>query len=154
MYAISTPMDDQYNGDGIAVRGIAYGIPTIRVDGNDLLAVYKATQEARKIITTEGRPALIEFISYRRGDHSTSDFSERYRDQTEMKKWEELLSKINSPIDRFQNYLISKKLINSSFQQEVREKAKKEVRNALKESSQLKKPKVEYLFTDVYKEMP
>jgi len=101
MYAISTPMDDQYNGDGIAVRGVAYGIPTVRVDGNDLLAVYRATQEARKVITEEGRPALIEFISYRRGDHSTSDFSERYRDKEEMKKWEELLSKINSPIDRF-----------------------------------------------------
>lgn len=42
MYAISTPIDDQYAGDGIAVRGIAYGMPSIRVDGNDIFAIYNA----------------------------------------------------------------------------------------------------------------
>ena len=91
MYAISTPIDDQYAGDGIAVRGVAYGMPTIRVDGNDLFAIYFAVKEARKIILEEKMPVLIEAISYRRGDHSTSDFSERYRDEEEMKKWRELL---------------------------------------------------------------
>ena len=43
MYAISTPIDDQYAGDGIVVRGIAYGMPSIRVDGNDIFAIYAAT---------------------------------------------------------------------------------------------------------------
>jgi len=50
MYAISTPIDDQYAGDGIAVRGVGYGIPTIRVDGNDIFAVYAATKKAREMI--------------------------------------------------------------------------------------------------------
>lgn len=50
MYAISTPIDDQYAGDGIAVRGVSYGMPTIRVDGNDIFAVYIATQKAREMI--------------------------------------------------------------------------------------------------------
>ena len=49
-YAISTPIDDQYAGDGISPRGTSYGIPTIRVDGNDILAVSIATQQARKLI--------------------------------------------------------------------------------------------------------
>ena len=75
MYAISTPIDDQYAGDGIAVRGVAYGMPTIRVDGNDLFAIYFATKQARELIIKEKRPVLIEAISYRVGDHSTSDFS-------------------------------------------------------------------------------
>ena len=75
MYAISTPIDDQYAGDGIAVRGISYGMHTIRVDGNDLFAIYHATEEARKLIIKEKKPVLIEAISYRVGDHSTSDFS-------------------------------------------------------------------------------
>ena len=75
MYAISTPIDDQYAGDGIVVRGVAYGMPSIRVDGNDLFAIYHATEEARKLIVKEKRPVLIEAISYRIGDHSTSDFS-------------------------------------------------------------------------------
>ena len=87
MYAISTPIDDQYAGDGIVVRGVAYGMPSIRVDGNDIFAIYCATEAARKLILKEKRPVLIEAISYRIGDHSTSDFSQRYRDEKEMKKW-------------------------------------------------------------------
>jgi|Transcript_3490 2-oxoisovalerate dehydrogenase E1 component alpha subunit len=75
MYAISTPIDDQYAGDGIVARGVAYGMPSIRVDGNDLFAIYFATKQAREIIIREKRPVLIEAISYRVGDHSTSDFS-------------------------------------------------------------------------------
>ena len=50
MYAISTPIDDQYAGDGIAVRGPSYGMHTIRVDGNDIFAVYSATEKAREFI--------------------------------------------------------------------------------------------------------
>lgn len=73
MYAISTPIDDQYAGDGIAVRGVAYGMPTIRVDGNDLFAIYCATEEARRLIIKDKMPVLIEAISYRQGNHSTSD---------------------------------------------------------------------------------
>jgi 2-oxoisovalerate dehydrogenase E1 component alpha subunit len=57
------------------VRGPSYGIPTIRVDGNDLFAIYSATKAARELIIKEKRPVLIEAISYRVGDHSTSDFS-------------------------------------------------------------------------------
>lgn len=111
MYAISTPIDDQYAGDGIAVRGVAYGMPTIRVDGNDIFAIYNACKEARELIIKEKRPALIEAISFRVGDHSTSDFSQRYRDEKEMQKWKELLQKIKSPIDRFERYLTRRGLV-------------------------------------------
>ena len=65
MFAISTPIDEQFAGDGIAARGIAYGINTIRVDGNDLFAVYNAVKMAREYIVKEKAPALIETISYR-----------------------------------------------------------------------------------------
>ena len=111
MYAISTPIDDQYAGDGIAVRGVAYGMPTIRVDGNDLYAIYNAVKKAREIIVKEKRPALIEAISYRVGDHSTSDFSQRYRDEKEMQKWKELLQKFKSPIERLERHLLKKGII-------------------------------------------
>ena len=111
MYAISTPIDDQYAGDGIAVRGVAYGMPTIRVDGNDIFAIYNACKQGREIIIKEKRPVLIEAISYRIGDHSTSDFSQRYRDEKEMKKWQELLAKFKSPISRLENYLLKRGLV-------------------------------------------
>jgi len=68
-------VDEQYSGDGIAARGLAYGVETMRVDGNDLFAVYNAVSSARELIIKEKRPVLIEAISYRIGDHSTSDFS-------------------------------------------------------------------------------
>jgi 2-oxoisovalerate dehydrogenase E1 component alpha subunit len=59
-------------------------MPSIRVDGNDIFAIYHATKAARELILKEKRPVLIEAISYRIGDHSTSDFSQRYRDEKEM----------------------------------------------------------------------
>lgn len=53
LFAISTPVDEQYAGDGIAARGLAYGMKTIRVDGNDLFAVYNAVKIARETIIKE-----------------------------------------------------------------------------------------------------
>lgn len=72
-YAISTNVRDQYASDGIAPRGLAFGLPTIRVDGNDLLAVIAATRRAREIALEEGKACLIEAMTYRIGAHSTSD---------------------------------------------------------------------------------
>ena len=123
MYAISTPIDDQYAGDGIVVRGVAYGMPSIRVDGNDLIAIYHATKKARELILKEKRPVLIEAISYRVGDHSTSDFSQRYRDEEEMKKWEELLSKFSSPIQRMERYLTKRGLLTEERTKALRKDA-------------------------------
>lgn len=150
MYAISTPINDQYVGDGIAARGVAYGMHTIRVDGNDALAIYAAIQEARKLIIKEKKPALIEFISYRVGDHSTSDFSQRYRDEKEMQKWNKLLKDFSDPIKRLEGFLLSKGWIEKDLQAKIRETAKKTVRDALKRASDEQLPPVEELFTDVY----
>ena len=58
-YAISTPVQEQYKGDGIAIRGPAYGMSTIRVDGNDVFAVYNATKEAREIAVRESRDETV-----------------------------------------------------------------------------------------------
>ena len=64
-FAISTPANEQYNGDGIASRGPGYGIDTIRVDGNDVLAVMTAVKEARRRCLEQGRAVLVEAMSYR-----------------------------------------------------------------------------------------
>lgn len=64
-YAISTPSNEQYKGDGIAGRGPGYGINTLRVDGNDVLAVYNATQKAKEYAVSENKPVLIEALTYR-----------------------------------------------------------------------------------------
>ena len=113
MYAISTPIDDQYAGDGIAIRGIAYGMPTLRVDGNDIFAIYAATKQAREMIIRDKRPVLIEAMSYRIGDHSTSDFSAAYRTEEEMKKWKSLIDNFSNPIHRLEKYLLNEGLITA-----------------------------------------
>ena len=64
-YAISTPVRENYLGDGIAARGPGYGMETVRVDGNDILAVYNATKYARKLAVEQQRPVLIEAMTYR-----------------------------------------------------------------------------------------
>lgn len=66
-FAISTPSSEQYFGDGIAARGAGYGIDTIRVDGNDVLAVLSATREARRRCIESGRGVLVEAMTYRYG---------------------------------------------------------------------------------------
>merc|ERR1712183_195683 len=86
-YAISTPVKDQYRGDGIAGRGPSYGMPAIRCDGNDLFAVYNATKRARDIAVTLKRPVMLEAMTYRVGHHSTSDDSSVYRSKEEVDYW-------------------------------------------------------------------
>jgi len=64
-FAISTPSTEQYGGDGIASRGPGYGIDTVRVDGNDVLAVLTAVKEARERSLAQGRAVLVEAMTYR-----------------------------------------------------------------------------------------
>ena len=154
MYAISTPVDDQYNGDGIAIRGIAYGIPTIRIDGNDVFAVYNAVKEARNIIINDKTPVLIESMSYREGDHSTSDFSKAYRNDEEMKKWTEYLESIGNPIKRFYNYLLKKDWIKEGEYESLKDSSKEEVRESLKNALLRQRPSIDSLFEDVYEKIP
>ena len=126
---------------------------TIRVDGNDLFAVYNATKKAREIIVKEKRPALIETISYRVGDHSTSDFSQRYRDDKEMQKWKGLITSVSTPIVRLEKYLLSKGWIQPGDQQKLREEVKIQAREALKVACEVQKPPLDDLFQDVFEKM-
>lgn len=101
-YAISTPRKDQYRGDGIAPRGIGYGISFTRVDGNDLLAVYEATKRAREFSLQNNKPVILELMCYRAGHHSTSDDSTRYRPVDEISDFKECFD----PLLRVKRYLI------------------------------------------------
>jgi len=149
-YAISTPVIDQYRGDGIAARGPAYGMPTIRVDGNDVFAVYNATQAAKDICLRENRPVLIEAMTYRIGHHSTSDDSSAYRSVDEVRYWDQK----DHPITRFARYLISKGLWDEAKEKEWKETARKEVMSAFSAAEKKLKPKISEMFTDVYQEIP
>lgn len=129
-------------------------MPTIRVDGNDIFAIHAATKRAREMIIRDKRPALIELISYRVGDHSTSDFSAAYRNDTEMEKWKDLLSKFGNPIARLEKYMLREKLITPDQNEKFRVNARNMVREALKASSDMPKPSIDVMFNGVYDELP
>jgi hypothetical protein len=73
-YAISTPIFEQFKSDGIAAKGPAYGIDTIRVDGNDILATYYVTKSARDFCIKHKKPVLIEAMTYRSANIFFTDF--------------------------------------------------------------------------------
>jgi 2-oxoisovalerate dehydrogenase E1 component alpha subunit len=149
-YAISTPTLEQYRGDGIASRGMGYGIDTIRVDGNDIMAVREVTQKARKLALTEGgRPVLIEAMSYRISHHSTSDDSFAYRARVEVEDWK----RRDNPITRLRKYLEKKGIWDEEKEKEARGRLRKEVLKAFADAEKLKKPEIRAMFEDVYEEM-
>ncbi|KAF8195587.1 branched-chain alpha-keto acid dehydrogenase E1-alpha subunit [Pholiota molesta] len=119
-FAISTPSTEQYNGDGIASRGPGYGIDTIRVDGNDILAVISAVREGRKRCFDQGRAVLIEAMSYRVGHHSTSDDSFAYRPRAEV----EDRKRIDNPITRFRLFMESRGWWDADAETEMKARLK------------------------------
>ncbi|XP_076235393.1 branched chain keto acid dehydrogenase E1 subunit alpha [Calliopsis andreniformis] len=148
-YAISTPSSEQFKGDGIAARGPAYGIRTIRVDGNDVLAMYCATKAAREFCIEEGKPVLMEAMTYRIGHHSTSDDSTVYRSIDEITTWNRC-----TPIGRFRNHLESLNLWSEQQERETRKLIKESILLALTNAEKEMKPCWKELFTDVYRSMP
>lgn len=145
-YAISTPTHEQYRGDGIAARGPAYGIPSIRVDGNDVLAVYNVTKAARKMCIEESRPVLIEAMTYRIGHHSTSDDSTAYRSVDEVRYWDEK----DHPITRLRHYMVNKGWWDEDKEKTWKDESKKQLMQTFARAEKHKKPCPEYMFTDVY----
>ncbi|XP_025074190.1 2-oxoisovalerate dehydrogenase subunit alpha, mitochondrial [Pogonomyrmex barbatus] len=148
-YAISTPALEQFKGDGIAAKGPAYGINTIRVDGNDVLAVYYTTKKAREFCIKQQKPVLIEAMTYRLGHHSTSDDSTAYRSTDEIAQWN-----IHTPLAKFRLYLESLGLWCQKREQELIDSTKKEILRVFSEAESKSKPHWKNLFTDVYKEIP
>lgn len=151
-WAISTPTTEQYAGDGIAVRGVAYGMRAIRVDGNDLAAIYLATRRARERCVEMGEPVVVELMTYRRGHHSTSDDATRYRGGEEAKS---MARDGLEPISRMRLLLAREGLWTDKQEEELRDETKDEVMKALQVSEAKKFAPVRDMFADVWaKETP
>ncbi len=125
-YAISVPTSKQTAVKNIAQKAIAYGIKGIQVDGNDIFAVYKATQDAIKD-ALKGIPTLIEADTYRREHHTTSDDWTKYRKKKEVLEWEK-----KDPILRLRKYMEKKKLWNKTSEEKLIKKVTAEVDKAAK----------------------
>jgi 2-oxoisovalerate dehydrogenase E1 component alpha subunit len=148
-YAISTPSEEQFAGDGIASRGIGYGVRTIRVDGNDVLAVYSATQTARQIALAHNCPVLIEAMTYRLAAHSTSDDPSEYRSKDEEQRWRD-----KDPVARFKNWMLAQGWFDESHNLNFIEQTRQEVLKELKVAEQVPICGIEQIIEDVYDRPP
>ncbi|CAL1712485.1 unnamed protein product [Somion occarium] len=145
-FAISTPASEQFHGDGIAARGPGYGVHTIRVDGNDVLAVYSAVKEARRLCLQEGRGVLVEAMTYRVGHHSTSDDSFAYRPRQEV----EDRKRIDNPIARFRKFLDARGWWSDAEEDAYKDRVKKEIMKAFRRGETMQHHPVSEMFNDVY----
>ena len=144
-WAISLPVDKQTRSETIAAKAQAYGIPGVRVDGNDILAVYRVCLEAVDRARKGEGPTLVETLTYRMGSHSSSDDANRYRDKKEVEHWAK-----RDPILRFQRYLKLKGLWSEALEQETRDGAKNSIGEAIKIAEARAKPAPETMFEGVF----
>jgi pyruvate dehydrogenase E1 component alpha subunit len=144
-WAISVPQCKQTASESMAIKAQAYGMPGVRVDGNDILAVYRVCKEAVDRARRGDGPTLVETVTYRMASHSSSDDAARYRDATEYEAW-----KKKDPIARFQLYLKQRKLWDETFEAEVVETAKAKLAEGVKLAEARANLGPESLFDDVF----
>ena len=148
-WSISVPTARQTASKTLAVKGRAYGMRSVRVDGNDLLAVHKVVGDAAERARTGQGPTFIEALTYRIGAHSTSDDPTRYRSNDEVASW-----KKKDPVDRLAKHLRLLGAIDDAHEKQLDEELTKEIRDAINEAEALGGPPRESLFDDVYASVP
>jgi pyruvate dehydrogenase E1 component alpha subunit len=148
-WAISVPVERQTGAATIAIKAKAYGFEGVRVDGNDVLAVYRAAKEAVEKARRGDGPTLIEAVTYRLGPHSSSDDPTRYRTSDELEAWQR-----RDPVMRFRKYLEKKQLWSEPDEKRAQEDTNREIDEAIKYAEKVARPALESLFTDVYADLP
>lgn len=147
-WAISVPLAKQTASETIAVKAVAYGMPGVRVDGNDPLAVYGATREAVERARGGQGPTLIEAVTYRMGAHSTSDDPKRYRTEEETEAWAR-----RDPIDRLRRYLEAQGLWDGRREEALVAELDGLIQASLQRVEGAPPPPLESMVEDVYAAM-
>lgn len=148
-YAISVPVKKQTASQNLAVKAIAYGIPGIKVDGNDFFAMHAVISHAFEYARRGAGAVLIEALTFRRGAHTTSDDPTLYRTAEEEKKWE-----LKDPVKRLRQYLVAQKLWQESADEPLLEQYRKEVEKEFAIYENYPEYKLENVFRFHYKDMP
>jgi pyruvate dehydrogenase E1 component alpha subunit len=150
-WAISIPRSKQTRSQTLAQKALAYGMPGVQVDGNDILAVYAAAREAVERARSGGGATLIECVTYRMAVHTTADDPKRYRSDAEVDEWRR-----KDPLTRFQGYLSAKGLLTADAVQAEEERVAADIQAAVAraeaEMKSLGDPLL--MFEHAYAEMP
>ncbi len=148
-WAISVPRERQTASETLAMKAEAYGFEGVRVDGNDLLAVYSAARGAVARARGGGGPTMIEAVTYRLGGHSTADDPRRYRDEREVSEWSE-----RDPITRMRRYLEAHDLWSEPDEADARDEAAREIERMIQEEEEAGPPPVDTIVEDVFAQVP
>jgi len=150
-WAISIPLARQTHSKTLAQKALAYGMPGIQVDGNDILAVYAASAEAVERARSGGGPTFIECVTYRIMMHTTADDPKKYRSEEEVELW-----KKKDPLDRYEKYLQQKSILSADELSALQEEVKKQIQAAVDSAEQQMQELGEPLdmFDHLYAELP
>ncbi len=125
-WAISIPVSQQTRSQTLAQKALAYGMPGIQVDGNDILAVYAAAREAVERARNGEGPTLVECVTYRLMMHTTADDPKRYRTDEEVERWSR-----RDPLPRFEKYLTDKGLLSDEKRSQIESDVLEEIQAAI-----------------------
>ncbi len=148
-YAISVPRRQQTMSKTLAQKAIAYGMPGIVVDGNDILAMYSATKEAINRARNGEGPTLIEAFTYRLAAHTTSDDPTLYRKDEEVQEWWK-----KDPILRFKKYLLNKDILTEEWEEKTKKELEIDVMSTFEEIEKTSDTLIEDIFKYHYATMP
>lgn len=147
-WAISTPGSTQTVSATIAVKGLAYGIESLRADGNDALAAYTAVKYAADKARAGGGPTFVELLTYRVSAHSSSDDPSRYRDESITDTWK----RERDPIARLRTYLLAKGWLAEGEHEAMAADIEAQVREAVARQEVVGPPALDTLIEDVFEE--
>jgi 2-oxoisovalerate dehydrogenase E1 component alpha subunit len=148
-WAISVPSEKQTATRTFAEKGIAYGVPAVRCDGNDLLAVYKTVRAAVEFAAAGGGPTLVEMMTYRLSGHSTSDDPRAYRVEDEVTHWRKA-----DPLLRLRKHLETLGAISDEEDAKLRADVDAELKACIEVAESTPRPALSTLFDDVFAEKP
>jgi pyruvate dehydrogenase E1 component alpha subunit len=148
-WSISLPWSKQSASRTLAEKAFAYGMPGVRVDGNDIFAVYGAVKMAADWARSGKGPVLIEGVTYRLGAHTTSDDPTKYRSDAEVREWEG-----RDPLLRTERYLVDKGLITVEEISALKEKSFECARAGFEEAEQAPDTRLEETFEHLYNTLP
>jgi pyruvate dehydrogenase E1 component alpha subunit len=144
-WAISTPTATQTQSETLAVKGLAYAVPSLRVDGNDVLAMLVAIGDAVARARAGEGPSFIEAVSYRLGAHSSADEPAHYRDDRELAAWQG-----RDPLLRFGRWLDTRGVLSAEAQSAAKARITESIRAAIAAEETAGPPPKSSLFDDVY----
>lgn len=148
-WAISLPREEQTRSETLAQKAIAYGMPGVQVDGNDLFAVYQITKDAVNRARAGGGPTLIEAVTYRIGPHTTADDPGRYRPEDDVATWRR-----QDPVERVRLFLSERDQWTPEWQAQIEAEAVTEIDRAIELAERLPVIRAHEIFDAMFEEVP